>query len=58
MTMFNKRVINKGDNNMIIEVKGDMLTQNENGEYGLRFPRFVKYRDDKSEPTQLKEVKE
>ena len=49
---------NKGDNNMIIEVKGDMLTQNENGEYGLRFPRFVKYRDDKSEPTQLKEVKQ
>ena len=43
---------------MIIEVKGDMLTQNENGEYGLRFPRFVKYRDDKSEPTQLKEVKQ
>ena len=49
---------NKGNNNMIIEVKGDMLTQNENGEYGLRFPRFVKYRDDKSEPTQIKEVKE
>ena len=49
---------NKGDNNMIIEVKGDMITQNEKGEYGLRFPRYVKYRDDKSEPTQLKEVLE
>lgn len=41
---------------MIIEVKGDMITKNEQGEYGLRFPRYVKYRDDKSEPTQLKEV--
>ena len=47
---------NKGDNSMIIEVKGDMVTQNENGEYGLRFPRYVKYRDDKSEPTQLEEL--
>ena len=43
---------------MIIEVKGDMITKNEQGEYGLRFPRYVKYRDDKSEPTQLKEVLE
>jgi len=41
---------------MIIEVKGDILTQNENGEYGLRFPRYVKYRDDKDQPTQLEEL--
>lgn len=47
-----------GAGNMIIEVKGDILTQNENGEYGLRFPRYVKYRDDKDEPTQLKELLE
>jgi len=49
---------NKGENNMIIEVKGDMITTNEKGEYGLRFPRYVKHRDDKNEPTQLKEVKQ
>ena len=48
---------NKGDNDIIIEVKGDIITQNENGEYGLRFPRYVKYRADKSEPTQMKELK-
>jgi DNA ligase 1 len=47
-----------GAGNMLIEVKGDILTQNENGEYGLRFPRYVKYRDDKDEPTQLKELLE
>ena len=47
-----------GAGNLIIEVKGDMLTKNESGEYGLRFPRYVKYRDDKEEPTQLKEILE
>ena len=47
-----------GAGNLIIEVKGDMVTKNESGEYGLRFPRFVKYRDDKDEPTQLKEILE
>jgi DNA ligase-1 len=46
-----------GPNKCIIEVKGDIITQNENGEYGLRFPRFVKYRDDKDSPTDLKELK-
>ena len=35
-----------------------MITTNEKGEYGLRFPRYVKHRDDKNEPTQLKEVKQ
>ena len=47
-----------GAGNLIIEVKGDMLTKNESGDYGLRFPRYVKYRDDKEEPTQLKEILE
>lgn len=47
-----------GAGNLIIEVKGDMVTKNESGEYGLRFPRFVKYRDDKEEPTQLKDILE
>ena len=42
---------------MLIEVKGDILTQNEEGEYGLRFPRYVKFRDDKTEPTQLMEIR-
>ncbi len=47
-----------GAGNLIIEVKGDMLTKNESGEYGLRFPRYVKYRDDKDEPTQLNNLLE
>jgi len=47
-----------GAGNLIIEVKGDMITKNESGEYGLRFPRYVKYRDDKEEPTQLKDIME
>lgn len=47
-----------GAGNLIIEVKGDILTKNESGDYGLRFPRYVKYRDDKDEPTQLKEILE
>jgi hypothetical protein len=34
-----------------------MITKNENGDYGLRFPRYVKYRDDKDEPTHMKELK-
>ena len=51
------RLFNRhGPNKLIIEVKGDMVTQNEQGEYGLRFPRFVKYRDDKVEPTNIKEL--
>ena len=48
---------NKNDIPMIIEVKGDMITQNETGEYGLRFPRYVKFRDDKDRPTDKKELK-
>ena len=56
--IFLTRIYNqRGANQMIIEVKGDMITQNENGEYGLRFPRYVKYRDDKDNPTDKKELK-
>ena len=47
----------KGPEEMIIEVKGDIVTQDENGNYGLRFPRYVKYRDDKTEPTDISELK-
>ena len=47
----------KGPEQMIIEVKGDIVTQDENGNYGLRFPRYVKYRDDKTEPTDISELK-
>jgi len=46
----------EGANQIIIEVKGDMITQNEQGEYGLRFPVFVKYRDDKDSPTNINEL--
>ena len=35
-----------------------MVTKNEAGDYGLRFPRYVKYRDDKDEPTQLEQILE
>lgn len=56
LTMMTRLYNNHGPNKIIIEVKGDMVTQNERGEYGLRFPRFVKYRDDKVEPTNIKEL--
>jgi len=29
----------------LVEVKADAVTQNENGTYSLRFPRFVRFRD-------------
>ena len=55
--MFLTRLYNQTDReDIIIEVKGDMITKNESGEYGLRFPRYVKHRDDKTEPTQLEEL--
>ena len=57
-TKYTKMISSEEDITMIIEVKGDMITKNEKGEYGLRFPRYVKYREDKVKPTQLKEVLE
>ena len=55
--MFLTRLYNQTDReDIIIEVKGDMITKNESGEFGLRFPRYVKHRDDKTEPTQLEEL--
>jgi ATP-dependent DNA ligase len=39
------------DRNMVIgktcEILCDVITQNQDGSYSLRFPRFVRFRDDK-----------
>ena len=32
---------------MVIEVRFDKISQNDNGEYAMRFPRFVRFRPDK-----------
>ena len=32
---------------VVLEVKSDLISMNEKGEYGLRFPRLVRIRDDK-----------
>ena len=32
---------------VIVEVRADAITQNQDGSYSLRFPRFVRFRDDK-----------
>lgn len=31
----------------VIEVKADTVSQNQDGSYSLRFPRFIRFRDDK-----------
>ena len=43
-------------NSIIIEVRADILTKDKLGNLGLRFPRFIKYRDDKVVPTNIMEV--
>ena len=43
-------------NSIIIEVRADILTKDKLGNLGLRFPRFIKYRDDKIVPTDIMEV--
>ena len=45
-----------GPNSLIIEVRADILTKDKLGNLGLRFPRFIKYRNDKIEPTNIMEV--
>ncbi len=30
-----------------VEIMADAITQNQDGTYSLRFPRFVRFRDDK-----------
>ena len=44
---------------VVLEVTSDLVTKNENGTYGLRFPRLVSIRDDKpvSEINTIDDVK-
>ena len=45
---------------IVLQVTSDMVTMNEQGEYGLRFPRMMRIRDDKSvsEINTIDDVKE
>ena len=45
---------------IVLEIKADMITTNEQGGYGLRFPRLVRIRDDKpvSEINTIDDLKE
>jgi ATP-dependent DNA ligase len=48
------------DNNVvtIMEVHADIVTQDQEGNIGLRFPRFIRLRTDKDTPSEFKSVKE
>ena len=54
-------VHNYYDNNQqttIMEVHADIITQDREGNIGLRFPRFIRLRTDKETPTEFKSVME
>jgi ATP-dependent DNA ligase len=42
----------------IMEVHADIVTQDQDGNIGLRFPRFIRLRTDKDVPSEFKSVKE
>jgi DNA ligase-1 len=42
----------------IMEVHADIVTEDKEGNIGLRFPRFIRLRTDKETPTEFKSVKE
>jgi DNA ligase 1 len=49
-----ERLADKSLIGAIIDVKYNEITSNKNGTYSLRFPRFLKFRDDKLEPDEVK----
>jgi len=42
----------------IMEIHADIVTQDQDGNVGLRFPRFVRLRTDKDEPSEFKNLQE
>ena len=56
LTFFTELYKVSDPNSIIIEVIADILTKDKLGNLGLRFPRFIKYRDDKITPTNIMEV--